>query len=134
FVRSEVGDEALLTPIPDHEHGRMLATEPITFRRYHLQDARAAVGEQHARQRRADAPGTHLDHLQAFADRAGHRPSPFCRIARARSNATAMTRPSAPSSRSSARHATVPSRDAVVSALATNGPTRPAFTNRVVKC
>ncbi len=63
LVGPQVGDEALLAAVPHQEPGGVLVTQPVSFRWFHLEYAGAVVGEHHACQGRADAAGTHLDHL-----------------------------------------------------------------------
>ena len=64
--RTEVGDEALLAPVPHEEPGAEQGSEAVTFGRLDLDDAGTVVGEQHAGHRRRHAAGAQFEYGQAI--------------------------------------------------------------------
>jgi hypothetical protein len=70
---AQVGDQALLAAVPHHEPAGVEGAEPVALGRFHLDDPRPGISEDHPGQRRRDAPRAELQDVQPVTD-VSHRP------------------------------------------------------------
>ena len=66
--RAEIGDNALLAPVPHQEARLQVGAEPVTLRRFDLEHACTRIGQHHAAHRGGDARRPEFQHIEPFAD------------------------------------------------------------------